>query len=114
MLHFGGVYYRSKGMIMLKWEYCSLVWMTRTFSSTEERDVLLAKGVDPSSIEEDEGQFLLQMGFLYYPGQERQSISRLGTTMNDLGRDGWELVAATEVETVLGTEKLYFKRPLEE
>jgi hypothetical protein len=117
---------RRRDRQMTKWEYCSVKWTEATVSKEQSEDY-------PDEvwrkIAEADDEVGVVSGWILY-GEEPQNTQRLLPTLQELGKDGWEMVSHTHVPVRLpvsvmvnaldklalpsgSTETFYFKRPIE-
>ena len=94
---------------MTKWEYCVLLWMAAE----------VPEGINvPSDFEfavtEEDGCLRVHGGYLRFfrSPEEAQLITERGSTIAQLGLDGWELVSHTVRSDPIHQDVYYFKRLL--
>lgn len=80
--------------MMIRWEYAVLEWSYETHGTVVEREVGVGSRVSTASSRDVSYRHLWR---IRYPGGEPQPVVgedvSLGGVLNELGREGWELVS---------------------
>jgi hypothetical protein len=108
-----GVSLIKEGENMNKWEYCQIVWAVATITKDEAEKAKEESGEGEVVINSD-GTAMYKLGFLTMM-KENSSPSPINDvliTINNLGREGWDLVSHTELHDRVTREKFIFKRQL--
>jgi hypothetical protein len=100
---------------VVKWEYCQIFWVEQKITEAE-RERLEASPLHPRIIKDESERFVLaELGYVKFfndPDTSR-AIQDLGSTLVELGSEGWELVSHTEVQLPSKRQVFYLKRPIE-
>ena len=109
---------------MTQWEYCRVTWIVRKTTEREQQQIqpngvgfvahpsgmILAMLVRAEVLGSGE-MVLAQMGHVdFFASGEEHRITELHSALTQLGRDEWELVSHTAVNTPIEQEVFYFKR----